>query len=189
MSDVLLRQPIRAHLQELRRRMLWCLMALLTGATVGYVIKDQLLQALVQPLGKTLYYMSPGGGLSLVIQLCLCFGLIVTTPFVMFHVTRFIAPVLPGYSVRSLTGILVASCLLIAVGVAFAYSVGLPAALSFLSEFSNDRIQALISADTYSRFVAIYLAGFAMIFQLPLVLIIASRFVPIRTRTLLATTK
>src|SRR5690606_19419314 len=100
-------------------------------------IKDQLLEVLVAPLGQTLYYTSPGGGFSLIIQLCLGFGVIFAVPVLVFHLIRFLSPVLPNYSLRFLVIILLSSCLLVSFGVTFAYFVSLPAALYFLNEFSN----------------------------------------------------
>ncbi len=183
------RQPFSKHIQELRSRLTWCVVALLIGTAIGYFIKDHLLQILVKPLGQTLYYTSPGGGFSLIIQLCLGFGVIVAVPVIIFHLIRFLAPVLPNYSLRFLTIVLLASCLLVALGVAFAYSVSLPAALYFLNEFSNDQVQALITTDTYMSFVALYLAGFAVLFQLPLLLLVINGIKPLAPKKLLIHTK
>lgn len=189
MSDASHRQPFMEHVQELRGRLIWIVAALLVGTTIGYYIKDQLLDLLVKPLGKTLYYTSPGGGFSLIIQLCLGFGIIFAVPVLIYHLIQFLAPVVPKYSLRFLVVIIVSSCLMVILGVSFAYLVSLPAALYFLNEFSNDQVQALISTDTYISFVAIYLAGFAILFQLPLVLLIINSITPLRPKKLLANTK
>src|SRR5690606_31067914 len=152
-------------------------------------IKDQLLNLLVAPLGETLYYTSPGGGFSLMVQLCLGFGVICAIPLLIFHLILFLAPVWPGYSLRFLAIVLLSSCLLGSLGVAFAYFVSLPAALFFLSEFSTEQVQALISTDTYMSFVTLYLAGFAVLFQLPLLLLIINNATPLPPKKLLAGTK
>lgn len=189
MSEATRRQPFLEHVYELRGRLAWCVVALLIGTTIGYFIKDQLLQLLVAPLGQTLYYTSPGGGFSLIVQLCLGFGVIFAVPVLIFHIIRFLAPVLPNYSLRFLIIILLASCTLVSMGVTFAYFVSLPAALYFLNEFSNDQVQALISTDTYMSFVALYLAGFAVLFQLPLLLLIINSVTPLKPKKLLVNAK
>lgn len=183
------RQPFMEHVQELRSRSTWSVVALLGGTSIGYALRDQLLDILVAPLGETIYYTSPGGGFSFMIQLCLGFGVIVAVPVLIFHLIRFLAPVLPNYSLRFLVSTLISSCLLVALGVAFAYFVSLPAALYFLSEFSNDQVQSLISTDTYMSFVTLYLAGFAALFQLPLILLILNGMTPLTPSKLLAGTK
>lgn len=189
MSEALSRQPFLEHIQELRGRLVWSVAALLIGTAIGYFLKDRLLLLLVAPLGKTLYYTSPGGGFSLIIQLCLGFGVVFAVPVLIFHVIRFLAPVLPNYSLRFLSIVLIASCLLVSAGVAFAYFISLPAALYFLNEFSNDQVQALISTDTYMSFVAIYLAGFAILFQLPLLLLVINNVTPLTPKKLLMNLK
>ena len=183
------RQPFMEHVWELRSRLTWSVAALLIGTTVGYLLRNQLLELLVAPLGQTIYYTSPGGGFSLMIQLCLGFGVIASVPVLIFHLIRFIAPILPAYSTRFLVIVLLSSCVLVAFGVAFAYFVSLPAALYFLNEFSNDQVQSLISTDTYLSFVTLYLAGFAVLFQLPLLLLIFNRMNPLNPKKLLANTR
>lgn len=189
MSEATHRQPFLAHVQELRGRVAWCVLALLLGTSIGYSLRESLLEILVKPLGQTLYYTSPGGGFSLIIQLCLGFGIVFAVPVLIFHAIRFLAPIVPGYSRKFLVTILCASCMLVGFGVTFAYFVSLPAALYFLNEFSNEQVQALISTDTYMSFVTLYLAGFAVLFQLPLFLLIANTITPLRPRALLVNTK
>jgi sec-independent protein translocase protein TatC len=189
MSEALRRQPFLEHVQELRGRLAWSIAALLIGTAIGYFIKDELLRLLVAPLGKTLYYTSPGGGFSLIIQICLGFGVIFAVPVFVFHLIRFLSPVLQNYSLRFLIIILISSCVLVTIGVAFAYFISLPAALYFLNEFSNDQVQALISTDTYMSFVALYLAGFAILFQLPLLLLVINSISPLQPKKLLTSSK
>lgn len=189
MSVATARQPFLEHIQELRGRLVWSVIALLIGTTIGYYIKDHLLTWLVAPLGQTLYYTSPGGGFALIIQICLGFGVIFAVPVIIFHLIRFLSPILPSYSLRLLVIILLSSCTLVALGVTFAYLVSLPAALYFLSEFSNEQVQALISTDTYMSFVTLYLAGFAVLFQLPLLLLIINGVTPLPPKKLLGGTR
>ena len=179
------RQPFMEHVWELRSGLMWSVVTLLIGTAVGYLLRDQLLELLVAPLGQTIYYTSPGGGFSLMIQLCLGFRAIASVLVLIFHLIRFIAPILPAYSTRFLVVVLLLSCMLVALGVALAYYVSLPAALYF----SNDQVQSLISTDTYLSFVTLYLAGFAILFQLPLLLLIFNRMTPLKPKKLLANTR
>jgi sec-independent protein translocase protein TatC len=179
------RQPFAAHVDELRYRLTWSTATLMLGSALGYYWREHLLSLLSAPLGLPLYYTSPGGGFSLIIQLCLGFGLAVSVPVFIFHLIRFVAPILPRYSTKLLAWVLVCSCALVAAGVLFAYYVSLPAALYFLSEFSNEQVRALISTDTYIGFVSVYLVGFAVLFQLPLLILLINRITPLRPRQLI----
>jgi sec-independent protein translocase protein TatC len=78
-----------------------------------------------------------------------------------------------------------ASFLLALFGVLTAYYLVLPATLNFLANFAGVQLKALISTKDYFSFITKYLLGFAILFQLPLVMQILGRFVKLRASTLL----
>lgn len=179
------RQPLAIHIQEIRRRLLVIVGVLIVSTTLGYLLREPLLSWLTAPLQQTLYYTSPGGGLALVLQIALTFGVILTLPVMLFNVVRFVAPVLPPRSSLWLTGVITASCVLAALGMAAALFVSLPTALRFLEEFGGPTVQPLISTDRYFSFVLLYVGGFAVLFQLPLLLVLLNQVVPLSVRTLM----
>jgi sec-independent protein translocase protein TatC len=70
-------------------------------------------------------------------------------------------------------------------GVLFAYFVSLPAALHFLTGFNMDHIQAMLTADSYLSFVVTYLLGAALLFQIPLLLLIINTMTPLKPSKLM----
>jgi sec-independent protein translocase protein TatC len=144
-----------------------------------------LLQWLTAPLQQTLYYSSPGGGLALMLQIALTFGVILTIPVALFHLVRFVSPVLPPRSRLWLVGVITASSVLAALGMAAALFGSLPTALRFLEEFGGPSVQPLISTDRYFSFVLLYVGGLALLFQLPLLLVLLNQVVPLSIRTLM----
>lgn len=179
------RQPFSIHVQEIRHRLIVVVAILIATTSLGYVFRQHLLDWLTAPLQQTLYYSSPGGGLALVLQISLTFGVILTIPFALFHLVRFVAPVLPPRSSLWLGGVLAASCGLAGLGIAAALLISLPTALRFLAEFGGPGIQPLISTDAYFAFVLLYVAGFALLFQLPLLLVLLNQVIPLSVRSLL----
>lgn len=179
------RQPFAAHIQEIRYRLIIITLVLILTTSVGYVVREPLLAWLTAPLNQTLYYTSPGGGFSLVLQIALTFGIILTIPVALFQVVRFISPVLPPRSRLWLLAVITSSCGLAIIGMAAALFVSLPAALHFLAEFGGPSVQPLISTDRYFSFVLLYIGGFALLFQLPLLLVLLNQVVPLSTRTLM----
>lgn len=160
------------HLAELRSRAIACVLSLLIGTTAGYFLYDELISLLVSPLGRPVFYSSPAGGIDFVIKMCLLFGFILALPVIVYNILRFVEPAFAKKSTRQLFLLFFFSCLLLFAGIAFGYFVSLPAALYFLSAFSNENVQALISAEEYFSFVARYLLGFGILFQFPLFLIV-----------------
>lgn len=55
-------KPVWQHLAELRNRLLKTLGFLFVASMAGWFLKDDIIGFLTLPLGKTLYYTSPGGG-------------------------------------------------------------------------------------------------------------------------------
>lgn len=72
------------------------------------------------------------------------------------------------------------SILLAGAGIAFAYLVSLPAALHFLTNFGGQQVESLITADAYFNFALAYIAGFAVLFQLPLIVLFTNRITPLK---------
>jgi len=73
-----------------------------------------------------------------------------------------------------------AATVLAAIGVLFAYFVSLPGALHFLTGMELKNIQAMLTVDSYLGFVMTYLIGAALLFQIPLLLLIINRFTPLK---------
>lgn len=167
------------HLKELRRRLIWVLGFFLAGIGVGIIYNPQLIKLIQAPLGQTLYFTSPMGGLGFSLQVCLLVGMIVAIPAGIYHLLKFIDPtsriVLPKYTYL----ILFASVTLALMGLAFAYLISLPSALHFLIKFGGSSLQAIITTDQYFSFVLSYLGGSILIFQLPLIMLIINRLTPL----------
>jgi sec-independent protein translocase protein TatC len=178
-------KTIAEHISELRRRALYCAIALLIGGVIGYRFQDKIISWLTEPLGKTLFYTSPAGGFDFLIKICIFFGFLLAIPVIMYNILRFIAPAVPHYVTVKTGKILIISISLAIAGASFAYYVSLPAALHFLNNFSSNEIQSLISAQEYFNFVMIYIAGFAALFQMPLLITFINKITPLNPKMLM----
>lgn len=179
------KQTFLNHLKDLRQRLLWVGLYLALGSTVGFIFYRPIVQILQRPLHKPLYYFSPIGAVHFIFQIALLYGAIISLPALIYNLVRFIEPAMPKLAKPKLFGIVFASIGLALVGIAFAYAISLPAALHFFGSFDNQAIQALISADEYFRFVLIYLASFALLFQLPLIILLINRIKPLKPKRLM----
>lgn len=177
-------QTFSEHLSELKSRLVSVFIFFALGSTLGYLLHKQILEMLVKPLNQTLFYSSPSGGFEFTIQVALFFGLVVSLPVLVYQTIKFIEPALPKKTPQFLIKTILASSALLLLGIAFAFFVSLPAALYFLNKFSGDQIQPLISTNEYFNFVARYLLGFGLIFQLPVILLAINSFQRIETKTL-----
>lgn len=175
-----IRKPFIEHVRELQVRLTLSFVAIGICGGVAYVFYEKLLELIQKPLGQTLYYTSPVGGFNFIFKLCLAAGFVGALPFVLYQLFSFVAPLLQ----KNHTGVIIKYVLwafiLAIAGVLFGYFISLPAALHFLTNFGGQNIQSLIRADEYFNFALAYIAGFALIFQTPLILLFTNRIKPLK---------
>lgn len=176
------------HVQELRNRLFWTVLFLLLGAGLGYFVHDTLILWLQRPLNESLYYTTPGGAFSFIIKVCTVFGFVLALPVLIYQIFAFFGPLIKLKTKRSFLLYIVCSFLLAMGGLSFAYFISLPAALHFLVTFGTDsNIKSLITANEYFNFVLTYMAGFAVLFQVPLIVLLVDKIKPIPPSKLLGT--
>ena len=184
------RATFAEHIRELRSRLMWTLLFVALGAGLGYALHNSLLTVLQQPLHETLYYTNPTGAFSFIIKICTVFGVIVALPMALYQGFSFFEPLITTRTRRMLVWYVFVSVFLAAAGIAFAYFISLPAALHFLVNFGNEgSIESLITANEYFNFVLAYIAGFAALFQLPLIITFINKVTPLTPRKLLSGTR
>lgn len=168
------------HLHEIRARVFWIILFLVAASGVGYILQDYIMAALMRPLGgQKLVYLTPIGGFNFLFKVSMYVGIGLILPVVIYHLYRFLEPLMDPKRKRSAFFYIVASFALAIGGGAFAYFVGLPAALHFLTSFNIQNVSAMLTADSYLSFVITYVLGFAALFQIPLVLMIINTIKPI----------
>lgn len=170
-----IRKPFIEHIHELQKRLTWSLLALVIGSGVAYAFYEPLLAIVQKPLNQTLYYTSPTGEFSFLFKMCLAAGFVLALPIIIFHIFGFMGPLLQKRHRLSIVAYTMWSFNLAFAGLLFAYFISLPAALHFLATFSDSGLVSLIKADEYFSFALAYLAGFALLFQVPLIVLFVNR--------------
>lgn len=182
------RVPFMQHIAELRKRLTWIILSVVAFAGVGYAINDQLITWLLRPAhDQQFIYTTPGGGLNFLMQVIIYFGVAVSIPVIIYNLFKFVEPLLQRQSNSFITKLTLSSIGLALAGIAFGYYIGLPSAMHFLSGMLTDRgdIEALLTLPDYLSFVTIYLAGAAIMFQLPIIIVFINRIKPLSPRKLL----
>lgn len=97
-----------------------------------------------------------------------------------YQVFAYFGPLIKTRSKRMFLVYVGASLILALGGIVFAYMVSLPAALHFLMNFgASSDIKSLITANEYFNFVLTYIAGFAVMFQIPLIVLLIDTIKPV----------
>src|SRR5262249_25015679 len=86
------------HLEELRRRLIRCCLAVVVGMLVAFTVIERLVNFVLSPSrrmlpeGARLIYTQPGEAFGFYVQVALIAGVLLAAPFIGFQVWRFIAP-------------------------------------------------------------------------------------------------
>lgn len=177
---------IKDHFKELINRFYVWIAFFILGSIVGYVKYEVILNWLIEPLKKPLFYTSPIGGFEAVFGVTVMTGFLVSLPIFIYQVIKFIEPANTKVNLggKKIFLYLFISLLLAVCGILVSYYLVFPASLNFLNKFGSNQLESLISTKDYFSFVSKYLLGFAVLFQLPLVIYIASLFTPITPKLL-----
>lgn len=176
------------HVYELRKRMFYIAASILVFGGAAYGVQQQIVNALLRPAkGQHFIYTSPGGGINFLFTLCMYVGVVCSIPMIFYQVLKYLEPLIKKDAKSFIARGSIVSGILAIAGVAFGYFIGLPAAINFLlHQFTSKDITALITIQSYMSFVTMYLAGSALLFQLPLFLLFINRIKPLRPKKLLS---
>jgi sec-independent protein translocase protein TatC len=166
--------PLDEHLEELRQRLFVMIGAVVVGTIVAYVFHNQILDWLNRPLPadhRQVYTFTVTEPFTVTLTVCVYAGLVLASPVILWQVWAFFAPAFDRSAERKLLGLVAASALLAAAGIAFGYAIILPRALHWLTNYDTTHFNHLIQAKSYYSFVVTILVGMVVIFQTPLVVL------------------
>lgn len=173
--------PFLDHLEELRWRLIWSLVAVMVCAVAGYFLVTRLdvLGILVAPIkpflqGTKLKYLSPTEPFFITLKLAMSVGLVLASPIVIYQVWAFLAPALLPSEKRIIVPSLYMGLVLFAIGVVMAYELVLPMTLAFTMSFQTESLEQSIVIGEYLGFVTRLLLAFGAVFELPVVVLILS---------------
>ena len=163
------------HLQELRKRLITAIIAVVVGSTICYFYAAELVHFITAPAGK-LYYMSPGEAFFSYLRVSFFAGFLLALPIVLYQVWAFVVPALSNKERLASFLLVPTSVALFLIGLAFSYIWVLPAGIKFFMGFSTEDLQPMLSLGQYLSFVISFLLPFGFIFELPLVIVVLAKF-------------
>lgn len=170
-------ETLTSHLQELRKRLIYCVLIVNIGIVACWNYSEEILDLLKRPV---LPYLKLGGLVFTGVvdkfmahfKVALMAGVIVTTPFWLFHIWKFIAPGLYKKERRYVFGFLSWGTLLFIGGCVFCYLLVLPTVFQYLLTFGGTQDFAMLTLSDYLSFVTMTMGAFGIVFEIPLILTI-----------------
>ncbi len=175
------------HLEELRQRIFYALIAVVGGIALCFTGVKQIVQVLEIPAqGVKFLQLAPGEYFFVSIKVAAYSGLVVASPFVLYQILQFVLPGLTRRERRIIGPIIFGSSFLFAAGLAFAYYALIPAALKFFISYGADVVEQLWSIDRYFEFVLLLLFSTGLAFQIPVVQVLLGYLGIVSSKQMLA---
>jgi sec-independent protein translocase protein TatC len=175
--------PLLDHLLELRRRLLYCIVALAGAFAISFYFSETIFAFLVQPLLRagqgTVIYTEIFEAFFVQVKVAFFAAMMIAFPVIANQLWQFVAPGLYKKERRALLPFLFATPVLFGMGAAMAYYVAIPMALHFLLGFDGVvggvKREALPAIGNYLSFIMQFLFGFGLSFLLPVLLMLLER--------------
>lgn len=166
------------HLEELRRRLIIIVAAILVAAIVGFVLSQSIIDLLINrlPAGyDKLYFTGVADAFGVRVKVALFAGIAIAMPIILYEVWRFVTPGLTTRERRLIWPMLTGALVLFALGMTVGYVI-IPFALGFLLSFGEPgKIEPLLTINEYVGFVTTMMLAFGLVLEFPIVLIALAR--------------
>ena len=169
------------HLDELRKRLIACVIAVLVGCVVAYIFITDIFNFVIGPLqamlskGGTFIATEPAEIFMLYIKVGAVAGLCVAMPFILWQLWLFVAPGLYSHEKKFAIPFVLFSSTFFFAGAAFSHAIAFPLTWKFFLSFESDFVKFMPKlGPTFSLYVKMLL-GFGLIFQMPVLVLALAR--------------
>jgi len=165
------------HLEELRRRIIYSLLAVGAAFGVAWYYADRIFAVMQTPIMQALHrhkldeklvYLNPIEPFNIYLKVGFIGGLFLASPFVLYQVWMFISPGLYRYEKRYVLPFMFSTVGLFLAGGFFGYKLVYPAALDFLIGY-GEQFQPMITIGAYTQLFLTIIIGLGIVFQLPII--------------------
>src|SRR5579863_592406 len=165
------------HLEELRKRIIYSVIAVGVCTCAGWWYSKPLFEKMSIPIKQALTnhhwdpqltYLNPTEPFNTYLKIGLIAGIFISSPIILYQVWMFISPGLYRNERRFVLPFLFSSVGLFVAGGAFGYKVVYPGALDFLIQ-QAESFRPMITVTEYTNLFLAIMLGLALIFELPIV--------------------
>lgn len=175
-------RPLISHLLELRTRLLRIAIGIILVFLALFHWSADLYQILASPLLSAL----PAGGQMIAtdvttpffvpMKVTLMAAFLLSLPHTLYQIWAFIAPGLYASEKKLALPLIVVGFVLFLIGMAFAYFLVFPVVFHFITSVAPTGVAVMTDIDKYLSFVLGMFIAFGMTFEVPIVVILLTRF-------------
>jgi len=189
-ADDLVRMTLLEHLDELRRRIGYSLLAIVIGFLVCWIYAKPIFAWLERPLTQ---FLAPGDKLAftglidpfmLYVKVGLLGGIFLASPVVLHQLWLFIAPGLYRSERRVVLPFVLFTTVFFLLGGYFGYAVAFPMVCRFLLQMGSD-FKQVVTVNEYFSMASKVILGLGLVFELPVLILFLARLGVVNYRFLL----
>ena len=169
------RNEVFDKLEGLRSALIRIFVAVTLLAGVTFFLWKHALHVLQKPLGLSLVMYSLPEGLLSALRLAFFMGIFLTVPYLFHELWRAFAPLVSFQARRHSIVVVLSATLLFYGGALFCYFMVLPVGIHFLVTYGTESLRPMIGLSKYLTFAVGLIFAFALVFELPLILLILGR--------------
>jgi sec-independent protein translocase protein TatC len=179
------------HLDELRKRIIWALVAVVAGFAIACLFLNPLFNFIMGPMtaalpkGQTLIYTEPTEALMLYLKMAVLAGLLIASPGVMSQVWLFVAPGLYAHEKKMAIPFVLMSSAFFILGAAFSHYIVFPLTWKFFLSFSSNNLTFMPRIEPAFGLYVKLLLTFGLIFQMPTIVLFLARMGVVTARFLI----
>lgn len=164
------------HLEELRRRLFYAVIALVVTTVASFALAQQFIAILAEPIGglEKLQAIEVTENIGVFMRVSLLAGVIIAMPVIVYQLLMYILPALTKSEKRWVYLSIPAASLLFLAGVVFSFFVMLPAAIPFLVNFLG--IKSIPRVSNYIGFVTNLMFWIGISFETPMIVFVLAKF-------------
>ena len=172
------------HLDELRKRLFWAIVAVAVGMTLAAIFNNLVFSLLLYPLRQVhglhqsayqITTFSPAEPFMVSLKVWVVVGLLLASPFLIWQLWAFVGPAFTRTEKKYFYPVVIATTGLFLGGVTFGYLIVIPKAMQWLLTFGAGHFNVQLRASDYFTFVALFALAFGAVFEMPVVLVLLAR--------------
>src|SRR5699024_2930480 len=161
---------IVGHLSELRNRLMFTALAFIIFFIIGFIYIEDIYHFFEQDIDFKLTVTSPGDIIWIYLMISGLIAIVATLPLLSLQIWLFIKPGLTKPERRASLSYIPAIFILFVVGLFFGYLMFIKLILPFLLNLNDGMFNELFTVDRYFRFLLRMTLPFAILFEIPVII-------------------
>ncbi len=167
-------QTLMRMLKYLRRFILEIAISFTVVTAIMYLLGPRFLAFLQSHFQQHLAFFGVLEPMLALLKLSSIGALILLTPWILWRISQGLVDVL-GFSRKSSLMFMLSALLLFYAGALFCFFITLPFGINFLLDYQSEHLRPVISVGKFVNFIGLFLIGFGIIFEIPLIMTLLCR--------------